>query len=78
MALRGWLDRDLPPAFEGRLLPIDVAVARRAVGLHVPDPRSERDVLMAAPELERRMTVVTRNVSDFASSGFELADPWSA
>lgn len=71
-------DRDLLPAFEGRLLPIDVAVARRAAGLHVPDPRSERDVLIAAAARERGMTVVTRNVSDFASLGVQLFNPWSA
>lgn len=76
--LRRWLERDLLPAFEGRLLPIDVDVARRAAGLHVPDPRSERDVLIAATALERGMTVVTRNVSDFASLAVQLIDPWSA
>jgi len=76
--LRRWLERDLLPAFEGRLLPIDVDVARRAAGLHVPDPRSERDVLIAATALERGMTVVTRNVSDFASLAIHLIDPWSA
>ena len=78
MELRRWLDRDLLPAFEGRLLPIDVTVARRAASLQVPDPRSERDVLIAATALEQGMTVVTRNVSDFASLGVELLDPWSA
>lgn len=76
--LRRWLERDLLPAFEGRLLPIDVPVARRAAGLHVPDPRSERDVLIAATALERGMTVVTRNVSDFASLAVDLIDPWAA
>ena len=75
--LRRWLERDLLPAFEGRLLPIDVDVARRAAGLHVPDPRLERDVLIAATALERGMTVVTRNVSDFASLAVDLIDPWS-
>ena len=70
----GWTETCLP-AFEGRLLPIDVAVARRAAGLHVPDPRSERDVLIAASALEQGMTVVTRNLSDFASLGVELRRP---
>jgi len=76
--LRRWLERDLLPAFEGRLLPIDVAVARRAAALHVPDPRPERDVLIAATALERGMTVVTRNVADFASLDVDLLDPWSS
>jgi predicted nucleic acid-binding protein len=35
-------------------------------------------VLIAATALERGSTVVTRNISDFASLGVELLDPWSA
>lgn len=76
--LRRWLERDLLPAFEGRLLPIDLAVARRAAALHVPDPRPERDVLIAATALERGMTVVTRNTADFAASDVDLLDPWTS
>jgi predicted nucleic acid-binding protein len=76
--LRRWLERDLLPAFEGRLLPIDLAVARRAAALHVPDPRPERDVLIAATASERGLIVVTRNVSDFASLDVDLFDPWSS
>lgn len=76
--LRRWLESDLLPAFAGRLLPVDVAVARRAAGLHVPDPRPERDVLIAATALEAGLTVVTRNVVDFEALGVELVDPWAA
>jgi predicted nucleic acid-binding protein len=76
--LRRWLELDLLPAFEGRLLPIDLAVARSAAALHVPDPRPERDVLIAATASERGLIVVTRNVSDFASLDVDLFDPWSS
>jgi predicted nucleic acid-binding protein len=76
--LRRWLERDLLPAFEGRLLSIDLAVSRRAAALHVPDPRPERDVLIAATATERGLTVVTRNVSDFASLDVDLLDPWAS
>lgn len=75
--LRRWLESDLLPAFAGRLLPVDVAVARRAARLHVPDPRPERDVLIAATALEAGLTVVTRNVVDFAALGVDLVDPWA-
>lgn len=74
--LRRWFERDLLPAFEGRLLPIDVTVARRAAALHVPDPRPERDVLIAATALERGMIVVTRNTSDFTVHGVDVINPW--
>lgn len=76
--LRRWLERDLLPVFDGRLLPIDLAVARRAASLHVPDPRPERDVLIAATALERGLTVVTRNVSDFVALDVDVIDPWAA
>lgn len=75
--LRRWLERDLLPAFAGRLLPVDTAVARRAASLHVPEPRPERDVLIAATAIEAGMTVVTRNVSDFAVLGVDLLNPWT-
>ncbi len=76
--LRRWLESDLLPAFEGRLLPIDLAVARRAAVLHVPDPRPDRDALIAATASERGLIVVTRNVSDFISLDVDLLDPWSS
>lgn len=76
--LRRWFERNLLPAFEDRLLPVDVAVARRAATLHVPDPRAERDVLIAATALVHGMTVVTRNVSDFAALDVDVIDPWAA
>ena len=77
MVLRRWLERDLLPAFAGRLVPVDVAVTRRAASLHVPDPRPERDVLIAATAIEGAMTVVTRSVNDFAALGVDLLDPWT-
>jgi hypothetical protein len=36
--LRVWLETLALPAFEGRRLPVDVAVGRRAAQLHVLDP----------------------------------------
>ena len=62
--------------FETR--PVDAAVALRCARLHVPDPRSERDALIAATALVHGLTVVTRNVRDFAASGVAVIDPWKA
>lgn len=75
--LRAWLDERVLPAFAGRILPVDTAVARRCARLHVPDPRSERDALIAATALVHGLTVVTRNVADFAPMGVEILDPWT-
>lgn len=74
---RDWLHNDILVRFEDRILPIDLAVARRCARLHVPDPRSERDALIAATALVHGMTVVTRNEADFKATGVPLIDPWS-
>lgn len=74
--LRRWLDGNVLAAFSGRILAIDTAVARRCGTLHVPDPRSDRDALIAATALVHEMTVVTRNVADFQPLGVETLNPW--
>jgi predicted nucleic acid-binding protein len=74
--LRAWLGTLVLPAFDGRILPVDVAVAQRCAALHVPDPRAERDALIAATALVHGMTVVTRNVIDFTATGVPVLNPW--
>lgn len=74
--LRAWLDRQVLPAFAGRILPVDAAVALCCARLHVPDPRAERDALIAATALTHGMTVVTRNTADFLPLGVALLNPW--
>lgn len=76
--LRMWLEDRVLPTFAGRLLPVDLAVARRSAALQVPDPRPERDSLIAATALVHGMTVVTRNVADFALMGVPLLNPWNS
>jgi predicted nucleic acid-binding protein len=74
--LRTWIDRNVLPTFEGRILPVDTAVAQRCAGLHVPDPRAERDALIAATALVHGLRVVTRNVGDFVPMGVATLNPW--
>jgi predicted nucleic acid-binding protein len=76
--LRVWMDQRILPEFADRILPIDTAVALRCAPLHVPDPRPERDAFIAATALAHGMTVVTRNVGDFAPTGVPLLNPWDA
>jgi len=76
--LRAWLDSHVLPAFHNRVLSIDLSVAQRCAKLHVPDPRAERDALIAATALVHGMTVVTRNVSDFVPTGVPTLNPWIA
>ena len=75
--LRSWLDESVTVAFAERVLVVDEDVARRAAALHVPDPAPFRDALIGATALVHRMTVVTRNVSDFESfDGLDVVNPW--
>jgi predicted nucleic acid-binding protein len=74
--LRTWLETRVLPEFDGRIFPVDSAVARRCARLHVPDPRAERDALIAATTLVHGMILVTRNVAEFAAIGVPLQNPW--
>ena len=74
--LRAWLDNHVLPAFAGRILPMDAAVARRTAGLHLPNPRPILDAIIAGTALLHGMTVVTRNVADFVGTGASVLDPW--
>ena len=76
-ALRKWLNSFVLPSFDGRILSIDMACALRSGKLHVPDPKPFRDSLIAATALVHKMTMVTRNVHDFESTGTPIIDPWN-
>lgn len=73
---RTWLNNHVLPAFAGRILSVDTAVAKRSALLHVPDPRPVRDGLIAATALVHGMTVVTRNLADFEPTGVITLNPW--
>jgi predicted nucleic acid-binding protein len=71
------MDERVMSIFAGRMLPVDTAVALECAKLHVPNPRSERDALIAATAVVHDLTVVTRNVADFESTGARVLNPWS-
>ena len=75
---RTWFQDHVLPAFAGRILSVDTAVAQRSAALHVPDPRPFRDSLIAATARVHGMVIVTRNVADFQSSGVSILNPWEA
>ena len=76
--LRLWIDQDIRPRFADRLFPIDETVALRCAILHVPNPMPAHDALIAATAIVHGMTIVTRNVADFVSTGVKLINPWLA
>jgi predicted nucleic acid-binding protein len=79
--LREWLENELRPWFSGRILPITEPIGKRwgvlegecqLKGLTLNAP----DGLIAATALEHGLTVVTRNVKDFADTGVSIFNPW--
>lgn len=74
--LRSWLNSHLLPAFSDRILVVDTAVAQRCAKLHVPNPRSDRDAIIAATAMVHDLTVVTRNIDDFSPTGVDMLNPW--
>jgi toxin FitB len=79
--LESWLEVELQARFSGRILPIDAAVAdrwgvlagaakRRGISL------SAIDGLLAATALQHNLTIVSRNVSDFANTQTPILNPW--
>lgn len=78
--LAEWL-RKIEAAFDGRVLgferntaPVWAAMMAEAEGKG--KPVAAFDSIIAATALEHRMTLVSRNVRDFASSGVKLLNPW--
>ena len=74
-SLRVWLTA-VRAEFAGRILPFTENTAPLCAALHVPNPRPERDAMIAASALEHKFAVVTRNVADFAGTGVEVVNPW--
>lgn len=80
--LARWLEEELPERFAGRLLPVDRQVAdvwgrlvarTQAAGR----PIGAIDAFLAATAEHGRLTLVTRNTSDFAATGVRTLTPWS-
>jgi predicted nucleic acid-binding protein len=77
-----WLRQDLPRRFEGRVVPIDAAVADAWGAIVARRERTGRpigvmDAFMAATAEVHDLTLVTRNASDFRSSVTAVVDPWT-
>ena len=77
-SLDDWLEQDLPTFFLGRVLGVDAGVADlwgRMQAL-AGRPLPAIDSLLAATARQHKLTMVTRNVKDFADMGVELINPW--
>jgi toxin FitB len=74
--LQRWFETAVLATFIGRIIPLDTEAALKGAELHVGRSRIVADRLIAAIALARGMTVVTRNVKDFAPLGVKTFDPF--
>ena len=75
-ALRKWLTEKVLAEFADRVLPATLEIGLVAARLHIPDRRGEKDAWIAATALAHGLTVVTRNVRHFESTGVKVLNPW--
>jgi predicted nucleic acid-binding protein len=78
-----WFENDVLPRFHGRILPVTHSIADRWGVLDGQcqlkgTPLNTADGMIAATALEHGLTLVTRNVKDFAGLGVVLLNPWDA
>jgi predicted nucleic acid-binding protein len=79
--LETWLEIDLQTRFSGRILPVDAPVADRW-GLLAAQAKAKGvvlpviDGLLAATAVHYNLTVVSRNIGDFAGAQVPVLNPW--
>ena len=76
LELEKWLDVTLR-GYGERVLPLTIGIARRWGRLAAQNANRELDIAIAATALEHGLTLITRNVSDFAPTGVATFDPFS-
>lgn len=80
-ALEEWFEQGLPFWFDAHLLPVSKSIADRWGRLAIAAKKkgvslTTADGLIAATAAEYGLTIVTRNVNDFAKSGVMIINPW--
>jgi predicted nucleic acid-binding protein len=80
--LEVWLNQELTERFAGRVLAVDGAIAhawgRLVARAEAAGQRlSVMDGFIAATAQIHELTLVTRNVKDFVSSGITVHNPWT-
>ena len=79
--LRAWLEHDLRERFAGRVLGVDEPIAHAwgrlvARAQTTGRPIAVMDAFLAATAQVHELTLVTRNVRDFAATGTPVHNPW--
>jgi predicted nucleic acid-binding protein len=68
----------IPDRFSGRVLQIDWSIAEKYAELQADfGPLPIFDAFIAATAVVNRLTIISRNVRDFARTGASIHDPWT-
>lgn len=76
--LNTWLQQQVLPAFKGRIVAFDGEMAEYCAALHVPNPKSERDAMIAATCIVNNMSLVTGKPADYRHIKINTINPWEA
>jgi predicted nucleic acid-binding protein len=73
-----FLEKDIPAQFEDRILAVDAEVGETwgILEAQTGRPLSTVDTLLAATALTHNLTLVTRNIQDFAFHHLKILNPW--
>jgi len=80
--LEDWLQRELPIRFDGRILPVDETIGDASGRIVARSEAAGRpieviDAFLAATAEVHRLTLVTRNQSDFQAVLKTTLNPWT-
>jgi predicted nucleic acid-binding protein len=81
-SLQRWLETDVRPWFDGRILPVTEGIAERWGHLSAAAKKqgitlAVADDIIAATAVEHGLTLATRNSKDFTSLGLAVFNPWN-
>lgn len=80
--LESWLQVELKSRFSERILPVNLDIADRwgviaAVAKKQGKSLAVVDGLLAATALHHNLSLVSRNISDFANVAVQVVNPWT-
>lgn len=80
--LTNWLEADIIVPFQDRTLPVDeptlvdwITISKALAQRQIARPAT--DLLLAATARIHNLTLVTRNIRDFANTGIVVYNPWT-
>lgn len=75
---RAWLEMYVKDLFSSRILPLDQVSVIAAASFEAKRTMPVNDAFIAATAVTHGLTLVTRNVKDFADTGVTLINPWTS